>query len=445
MEKNYKTDQTMSPSNSDSKKNKSSNDIENKKISFPKNFYWGSATASHQVEGGNFNDWSEWEKNNADRLANQAKDRYGWMDIWEDIKPEVTDPNNYISGIACDHYNRYEEDFDLMRQLNLNAYRFSIEWSRIEPEEGKFNEKEIEHYKRFITALEKRGIEPFVTIWHWPIPLWLRDKGGWLSPDITRYFERYSKKLVEELPGVKYWITINEPHINSVQAYFRGEWPPAYKSFPKYHRVINNMIKTHNNTYKAIKKINPNLTVGIAKNNFGLIPYKNTFYNKIAKNIIDWWWNRRFLNKTQHSLDFIGLNYYFNEEKDVFGRDKKLPKEFSDMGFEINPKGIYSVLMQLKDYNKPIFITESGVADREDKIRKDYIYDILKSTHKAIQDGLGVRGHFYWSIIDNFEWDRGFAMKFGLIEVDYKNNLKRKVRDSGWYYGNIAKNNSLNL
>ena len=165
---------------------------------FPKGFYWGSATSAHQVEGDNVNDWSEWEKENAERLAKEAENKFGHLPNWSDIKEQAQSPQNYISGRACDHYNRYEEDFDIAKSLGHNAHRFSIEWSRIEPEEGKFNEKEIEHYRKVIKALKKRDIEPFVTLWHWTLPIWLADKGGVRNKKFILYFGRYVSKIVGE-------------------------------------------------------------------------------------------------------------------------------------------------------------------------------------------------------------------------------------------------------
>ena len=161
-------------------------------LKFPKNFLWGAATSAHQVEGGNKNDWSEWEKNNAKKLAKKAKDNY---QSWQKEKfPEMFDEKNYISGIACDHYHKFKEDFDLAKSLGHNAHRFSIEWSRIEPEEGKFNEKEIEHYKQVILALRERGVEPFVTLWHWTIPIWLAKKGGWFNKMLRNILRDMLKK-----------------------------------------------------------------------------------------------------------------------------------------------------------------------------------------------------------------------------------------------------------
>src|SRR3990172_4361676 len=179
---------------------------------FPKGFYWGSATSAHQVEGDNVNDWSEWEKENAERLAKEAENKFGHLPNWSDIKEQAQSPQNYISGRACDHYNRYEEDFDIAKSLGHNAHRFSIEWSRIEPEEGKFNEKEIEHYRKVIKALKKRDIEPFVTLWHWTNPNWIRDLGGWENKKTVEYFLRYVRRIFNEYNDlVKFWIPVNEP------------------------------------------------------------------------------------------------------------------------------------------------------------------------------------------------------------------------------------------
>jgi len=188
---------------------------------FPKDFYWGAATASHQVEGNNHNDWSEWEKSEK-RIQDLKKsglfDKYG--------------QDNFISGRGADHYNKYKEDFKLAKELGHNATRFSIEWSRIEPKEGKFDQKAIDHYKDVIKTLKELDIEPFVTLWHWPIPIWLRDKGGLESSEIPKYFVRYAKKVVEALgDDVKFWITLNEPLVNTSISYVQGMATTKKKSF----------------------------------------------------------------------------------------------------------------------------------------------------------------------------------------------------------------------
>lgn len=428
----------------------SQNKINNsKKLIFPSGFYWGAATSSHQVEGNNYNDWSEWEHANSARLAAEAARCHTKASTRIPdyiLNPPAGGPNpfekeNYISGRACDHYNRFNEDFDIAKKLSHNAHRFSIEWSRIEPKEGKFNEKEIEHYRQVIKALKSRGIEPFVTLWHWPVPLWLRNKGGVASRKFPKYFACYAEKMAQELGAeVKFWITINEPEIYSGMSYLRGEWPPQKKNLICYLRVSKNLIKAHKVAYVAIKKINPRTKIGIAKNNIYFEATGNKFC--ALKFLADWWQNFYFLNQIKNYLDFIGLNYYYHNRIKNFKFNQNENKKVSDMGWEIYPEGIYHILKDLKKYNKPIYITENGLADAKDEKRAKFIKDHLKWTYRAIQEGVDVRGYFYWSLLDNFEWDKGFWPRLGLVETDYR-TLNRKIRPSALEYAKICKNNNL--
>jgi len=381
-------------------------------LKFPSGFLWGSSTSAYQVEGGIENcDWAK----------------------------------VYPAGKACDHYNRYEEDFDLVKKLNQNVHRFSIEWSRIEPEEGKFNQKEIEHYREVISSLRKRDIEPFVGLWHWTIPLWLKAKDGWKSKEIIYYFTRYSEKVVSNLKDeVKFWITVNEPEIYATSSYFLGLWPPKEKNFLSFLKVIHNLIKAHNEAYKIIKNIQPKAQVGIATNNNYYEAYKNRPISVLLKSIIEKLDHFYFLDRINNYQDFIGLNYYLRNRIKGFKFNQNENKIISDLGWEVYPEGIYYVLKNLKRYQKPIYITENGLADAKDLLRKDFIKDHLYWIYKAIQEGIDVRGYFHWSLMDNFEWHRGFGPRFGLIEIDYK-TLERKLRPSAYYYAEICKKNSLIL
>src|SRR3989344_7072245 len=261
-------------------------------LKFPEKFYWGSASSSHQVEGNNHNDWSEWEKKNANRLSQIAH----LPDYILNNYPNPLQKENYISGPACGHYNKFKEDFDIAKSLGQNAHRFSIEWSRVEPEEGKFNEKEIEHYRQVIIALKERGIEPFVTLWHWTNPIWLKNKNGWQSKKIVFYFRRYVEKIVGSFANeIKFWIMLNEPEIFAANSYLRGKWPPQEKSLISYFKTTQNLIAAHKSPYKIIKKINPQAQIGIAKNNVYFEPHKNNPVNLTLKKFIDWWWNFYFL------------------------------------------------------------------------------------------------------------------------------------------------------
>jgi beta-glucosidase len=395
------------------------------KYEFPKNFYWGSATSAHQVEGHNHNDWSKWEKENAKKLAKEASDR--WEDWQKEKFPEMLKANNYISGRSCDHYNRFSKDFDILKSLGQNAYRFSIEWSRIEPKEGKFDEKAINHYKKLIKELKEKEIEPFVTLWHFTNPLWFSKKGGWLSKDSPELFARYVDKVAQLFEDVKFWITLNEPIVYISHAYLRGAWPPLKKNIFSSFKVIEHMAKAHKLAYKSLHSAFADCRVGVAKND---VYFKSNF-------IAHYFDDSYFTNRIKHSQDFLAINYYF-----YFSVFKKKYLSLSDLGWQIYPQGIYHILKNAKKYNKPIYITENGIADVDDKNREKFIKDHLYWVHKAISEGVDIQGYFYWSLLDNFEWDKGFWPRFGLVDINYK-TLERKIRHSAKEYSKICKSNTL--
>ncbi len=421
-------------------------------LRFPDNFYWGSATSSHQVECANKNDWTEWEKKNAQSQAQKGGSTFIKPNKKEKILlAQARKPDNYISGRACDHYNKYEEDFDIIKSLNQNAYRFSIEWSRIEPEEGKFDEKEIEHYKKVARSLRARGIEPFVTLWHYTHPVWFNKQGGWTGPRAKDLFLRYAEKIVSALKNdVKFWITYNEPETVVRNGYLLGARPPHRKSIIGAFKAMRILIDTHNSAYKLIHNIDKDAKVGCAESLVYFESYNNWPHNLLAKKILEYWRNGKFIPKIIKHSDFIGLQYYFHSRVRInpfkswkwfqYNDNKKI----TDMGWEIYPEGIYHVLKGLKKYNLPIIITENGLADFEDKYRADFIKDHLFWVHKAIQERVNVQGYFYWSFMDNFEWESGFWPRFGLVEINYK-TLERKIRPSAWEYAKICKNNKLIL
>jgi len=206
--------------------------------------------------------------------------------------------------------------------------------------------------------------------------------------------------------------------------------------------VNRNLIKAHREAYEIIKKNNPAAQVGIAKNNIYFEAYQNKFINNLLKKFIDWWWNFYFLDKIKNQQDFIGLNHYFHNRIN-YGFNKNANKKTSDLGWELYPEAIHYVLKDLKKYNKPIYITENGLADAADKNREWFIKESLKNIHKAIQENTDVRGYFYWSLLDNFEWDKGFWPRFGLVEIDFKTQ-ERKIRHSAYEYAKICRENALN-
>ncbi len=415
-------------------------------LKFPDNFYWGAATSSHQVEGGTHNDWSEWEYARAKRVAQYAQQNPlsgGWPEHIINQYPNPLQEENYISGRACDHYNRFEEDFDTAKSLGHNAHRFSIEWSRIEPEEGKFDDQEIEHYRNVIQALRARGMEPFVTLWHYTLPLWMRDKGGWKSDEILYYFPRYVEKVVSAFKDdVRFWVTINEPEIYTKNAYISGTWPPGEKNILGYFAAFYNLIEAHIRAYKTIKIIQPAAQGGIAKDNIYFEAYPGQITSTLYAFLADWWWNRYFLNQIRRYQDFIGLNYYFHNRIKSFALNQNANERVSDMGWELYPKGIYYVLRDLKKYKQPIYIMENGVADARDRYRAWFISEHLRWVYNAIHEGVNVRGYFYWSLLDNLELARGFWPRFGLVEVDYR-TLTRRVRPSARSYAETIRMNGL--
>ncbi len=405
-------------------------------------FFWGAATSAHQVEGGNHNDWTEWEKRTAKSKAQIAKSNPpadGWPDYILKNYPSPLQEENYISGKACDHYNRFREDFDIAKQLGHNAHRFSVEWSRVEPEEGKWNEKEIEHYRQVIRALKERGLEPFVTLWHWPLPIWLRDKDGWKSKKIVDYFCRYAEKVVSELRhDVTFWLTVNEPLAYAGISYLEGRWPPQEKNLISFFRVSRNLIHAHKKAYGAIKRINPKSQIGIANNMSFFEATKNNIFSNILKRLGEWGKNYAFLNAISDCQDFIGFNYYFTNQANLrFSKVKT--DQTTDTGWSMYPKGIYSMLCALKKYHKPIYITENGLADARDIHRAEFMREHVKWMKKAMAEGVDVRGYFYWSLLDNFEWSDGFWPRFGLVEIDYK-TMERKIRPSAWEYARLIAN-----
>ncbi len=398
------------------------------KLEFPKGFFWGASTASHQVEGNTQNQWSKWEISHG-RLAQLKRDgliaKYG--------------EKNFISGTAADHYHRYEEDFRLAKDLGHLATRISIEWSRVEPQEGYFDAAAIEHYREVIASIRKNGMEPFVTLWHWTFPIWFRDKGGFAARKNIEYFARFAEKMVSELTYVKFWITLNEAEIYAKNSYIMGAWPPQEKSWLVALKVYYNLIHAHRLAYKKMKDINSFALIGIAKNNAYFKVLKDQLQNVIIKKFLDWSWNFHFLNKLSGTQDFIGLNHYFYIR--IHGRTNQNENvKTSDMGWELCPEGIYHVLKDLKKYKLPIYITENGLADAEDKQRAWFIKETLMNVHRAVSEGVDVRGYFHWSLMDNFEWDKGFWPRFGLIAIDYPTQ-KRTPRLSAMVYKNICQNN----
>jgi len=391
----------------------------NLKYVFPKGFLWGTATSAHQIEGNNENNWTEWE------AQGHIKD-------------------GFISGRACNSWEMYKEDIKLAKELNNNAYRFSVEWSRVEPEPGKFDKDALARYTDMAQECRKHNIKPIVTLYHWTQPTWFASLGGWLHKDSPLFFQKYVEAVSKTMGSeVRLWCTLNEPMIYAYNSYLQGKWPPQQKSFFRFWRVLRNLVKAHKLAYFTLHDYSNNCQVGIAKNNQFFESYLESWFNRVSVAVISKFWNFYFLNKIQETLDYIGLNYYFHNLIYISLKGYVLMnenKKINDMGWEIYPAGIYEVLQGLKKYELPIYILENGLADARDDRREHFIKDHLRYVHKAIKSGVDVRGYCHWSLLDNFEWADGYEPKFGLYAVDQE-TFVRTPRVSAKIYADICQNN----
>jgi beta-glucosidase len=399
---------------------------------FPQTFLWGAATSAHQVEGQNI--YNDWWKAEQDHLIKEA------------------------SHAACKHYELYAEDFAIAKQLNHNCHRFSIEWSRIEPQEGNFQALEIEHYRKIIADLKNKGMEPVVTLHHFTNPVWFSEKGGWAKFRLQRYFLRFVDRMVREFADqVKFWITINEPLVYSSHSYLLGVWPPGGRSLFETAKVTLNLASAHIKAYRIIHEIYRQKAlakprVSIAANLQAFEICQPTLKNKLSAYLRDRLYNFYFIEALlrKKTLDYIGVNYYGRNLVDAKNwrlknlllatcQDNHDPLRKNSLGWDIYPQGLYKLLISLKKYNLDVMITENGICTQDDALRWDYIREHLEELRRALGQGVRVIGYIYWSLIDNFEWDKGFAPRFGLVAVDYQ-NYKRTIRPSAIKLAEIFKN-----
>ena len=394
-------------------------------LKFPEGFLWGAATSAHQVEGNNVNsDWWDWE--------------------------QTHQPPEKRSGAACNQYNLYEQDFDLAKSLNHNSHRLSIEWSRIEPKENEFSQDEIEHYKKVLKTLKSRGFTVMLTLWHFTLPKWVADKGGWENGATVKYFERFVKKIAPEIAEyVDLWVTLNEPGVYIYETYIAKAWPHSKKSWFGQIKTFLNLTSAHRKVYKFLHSLFPaGKPVGIANNILSFESYhKHSLSAQIAVSLNDLFVNHLFYIFTKGTHDFLGINYYFHvrfkDKSWISQRIDMAPQthDVSDLGWEIYPEGIFEVLTDLAD-DIPIYITECGIASTNDDRRNRFLISYLQEVARAIRTGVNVRGFFYWSLIDNFEWHLGFEPRFGLVEMDYKTQT-RHIRPSALVYTDIIQHNGI--
>lgn len=397
-----------------------------KTLKFPSGFLFGTSTAAHQVEGNNIHsDWWEWE---------------------------MSSPEREKSGKACNQYELFEQDFDLLKNfLGNNAHRLSIEWARLEPEVGKYSLSEVEHYRAVLSKLKELGIVAMVTIHHYSNPAWFAKLGGFEKKENIHHFEKYVKFCAENFGDlIDFWITINEPTVYAGAAYFDGTWPPSKRSVFRTFKVLFNLVYAHKKAFKIIHRHINGAKVGVTMNVGDIVSQNSNILNRFAAWLIRFLVNDLFYVLSKKCHDFVALDYYqhYKIRWDKIAvtlnctRGVILKKEAAlktDTDWNICPEGIYRVVKQASRIVKvPIYISENGIADHADLKRADYIRDHLKFIYKAIEEGIDIRGYFHWSLMDNFEWALGWEPKFGLFEMNQK-TFERTPRKSAYYYAKICK------
>ncbi|MBL8159767.1 glycoside hydrolase family 1 protein [Candidatus Saccharibacteria bacterium] len=405
-------------------------------------FLWGASSSAHQIEGGTFNQWTVWEKNNAAVLAEQAKYLGRQYPDFKRLRPYITKPENYISGRLADHYNRYEADFDILEQLGLNAFRFSIEWSRIQPaSEHDWEDEAVDHYRRYLQSLKKRGITPVVTLWHFTHPVWFEAKGAFEQRRNIRYFVRYVQRLMQELgEDIEYVVPINEPDTYALESYARVEWPAPHPTRLNGLKVYWNLLAAHRQVYRLLKQQRgQHYQVGFNKGYAYYYTADGAWNSRLAA------WGAYLLADDlvmallRRQYDYVAVNYYFAVRLRGFRVNNPPNEPLSDMGWGMQPQYLAPVLVRLyRRCKKPILVTETGVADVDDKYRKWWITENLKALSAARKQGVKLIGYMHWALLDNFEWAHGRWPCFGLVAVNYA-TLKRTIRPSAkWYAAAIA-------
>lgn len=408
-------------------------------LKFPKNFLWGVATSAHQIEGGQHNQWSVWELENAKALAAQSSYQFDDLSNWPEVKRSAQTPSNYVSGRATEHYARFAEDISLVRKLNLNAFRFSIEWSRVQPEQGAWDAGAVKHYKEVLAELKKQGIEPMVTLFHFTLPVWFTEMGGFEKRANEKFFVEFAERILSELGGtIRYVITINEPEIYASQSYLEAKWPPQVQNRAQYRRVLANLAFAHNTIAKKLHAASRRYRVSVAKNSAYIYPGDDSALSVRAAAVMQYQRDDMFLRKVIKQCDFLGVNYYFSER--VYGYRVHNPDErLNDLGWDMQPQYLERALERLSEkYKKPIIVTENGLADASDEDRQWWLMQTILAMQRAMRSGVELLGYFHWSLTDNFEWDKGYWPRFGLYAVDYR-TMERTPRPSAVWFAKVLK------
>jgi beta-glucosidase len=416
---------------------------------FPPGFLWGTTNGAHQVEGGNSNnDWRRWEQQ-AGHIQDGAS-----------------------SGTACGWWENAQADLDRMAEMGLNSHRLSLEWSRIEPREGHWEEAALDRYRELLTGLRERGIEPMVTLHHYTTPQWFVDQGGWENGRLARdRFPRFVERAVNALSDlVDLWCTFNEPNYYVLMGWMWGRWPPGRSHFGKAMSVMRTLLQCHGAAYRLIHELQPQARVGLSSHFVVFDPADpDSWLDRKAAGWQDGLFNeetlmalergrlplrsrRLFIRGVKGTFDWIGVNYYYRrrvafdlrQANAYFGRlvvPQAAEAPVDGMG-ETYARGIVRLARRLSALRKPIYITENGVHDLGDNRRPHFLLTHLHQMWHAIQFNYPIRGYFHHTLVDGFEWDHGYALRFGLIKQDPQTG-QRTLRSSGELYGRICRANAL--
>ncbi|HDQ73455.1 MAG TPA: glycoside hydrolase family 1 protein [Chloroflexi bacterium] len=413
---------------------------------FPDDFKWGVATAAHQVEGDNIhNDWWRWEQAN------------GHVE------------KGHVSGQACDWWENAEADFDRAAAMGLNAMRLSVEWSRIEPQPGVFDESALTRYAEMLQGLRARGIEPMVTLHHFTNPLWMIERGGWEMPEAIDLFTRYVRRTVGALGQYcDMWCTINEPNVYGYMGYLEGAFPPGKADLGVGFRVIRHLLRAHAAAYREIHAIQPDAKVGLAHNMRPFDPFNpRSPLDHLVTGLTDRVYNQAILTaltkglwmlplgfglawRLRKTLDWIGLNYYtrdliafdHSQSQALFCHRRHADSaEMLDGEYgEFYPEGLFRCLQRLSRLGLPIYVTENGLPDDDDDQRPRYLLTHLHQMWHAIQLCYPVMGYYHWTLVDNFEWAEGWTLRFGLIELDPATQARTPRRSARLYAETVGAN-----
>ncbi|MDQ3266310.1 MAG: glycoside hydrolase family 1 protein [Myxococcota bacterium] len=417
----------------------------------PAGFILGAATAAHQVEGGNTNDWSVWETQS-----------------YPDGAPHIH--NQDQSGLATDSWNKFPEDLGLLRRLGANGYRLSVEWSRLEPTEGNFDEAALARYRSWLVDLRANGITPMVTLNHFTLPLWISNPAssepqGWEKPETVDAYIRFVRWVGERLGDqVDLWCTINEPNVLATQSFLKGIWPPGVKDQKRSTQVLAALMKAHARAAVALREVDTvdadgdghPTRIGIAHHVRIFQPASASLLDAAISGLTDDYFNEALvrMNTTgriqlsipgtlsideevpglKGSFDYLGINYYSRDFIRADLGDPSLSHQYtpadrpkSDLGWDLYPEGLYLMLMRFKSAGLPIYITENGMADNDGQDRPAFLKAHLYAMQRAVADGADVRGYFHWSLMDNFEWAEGFEPRFGLFSVDFTSSERTRT------------------